>query len=142
MVDPADTARLDLADDSSERAPLNSGDTAEFGPYFLSGAGDSRPAEIQMHRFAEGIIRFYRARTILGRGADDLLAGLAWSYLERLEPAQLPAVARPAFFDLGYFMRVQTLSKDFDHDGFRRRVLDVATIIDGFLDDIFTRANP
>jgi hypothetical protein len=140
IVDPADTARLDLAGDPNDYAPPSSGDTADFGPDFLRGGADSRPAEFQIHRFAEGIIRFYRARTILSRGADDALAGLAWSYLDRLEPDQLPAVARPAFFDLGYFVRLQTLGMEFDHEGFRRRVLDVATILDGFLDDFFLRA--
>lgn len=138
-VDPGDTARLDLAGDPIERSPPSTGDTADFGPHFLYGTADSRPAEIQIHRFAEGIIRCYRARTILSRGANEELTGLAWSYLEHLEPAQLPGIARPAFFDLVYFIRLQPQRMEFDHDGFRRRVLDVATIIDGFLDDIFTR---
>ena len=138
-IDPGDTARLNLSGAPIEHHAPAAGDTAAFGPNFLADAPDRRPAELQILRFAEGIIRFYRARTILGRGAGDELTGLAWSYLEHLEPAQLPGIARPAFFDLAYFIRLQMTRTDFDHAGFRRRVLDVAVIIDGFLDDIFIR---
>jgi hypothetical protein len=137
--DPGDTARLDLTGAAIEHGAPVAGDTVDFGPTYLFDAPDGRPAEFQIHKFAEGIIRVYRARTILGRGAGDELTGLAWSYLEHIEPAQLPGIARPAFFDLAYFMRLQTHRLEFDHDSFRRRVQDVAVIIDGFLDDIFGR---
>ncbi len=138
-VDPGDTARLDLAEPDPEVGSLSSGDTANLGPGYLSDPPDFQAPELQVRRFAEGIIRFYRARTILARGANEELSGLAWTYLQHVEPGQIPGVARPAFFDLTYFMRVQSPEREFDHAGFRRRVLDVALIIDGYLDDIFIR---
>jgi hypothetical protein len=140
-ADTGDTARLNLAGTPTERRPPSPDDTTDLGTDFLADAPDTRQVELEIRRFAEGIIRFYRARTILARGMSDELSGLAWSYLEQLDPGEVPGVARPAFFDLVYFMRLQTLGDGFDHPGFRRRVLDVAMTLDGFLDDIFARAD-
>jgi hypothetical protein len=136
-VDPGDTARLNLAGDTAEPESTSTSDTADFGPGYPGDPPETGGRKVQVRRFAEGIIRFYRARTILGRGGSDELSWLAWSYVVHLEPADIPAVARPAFFDLAYFMRVQALEGAFDNDGFRTRILDVAVIMDGFLDDIF-----
>lgn len=138
-VDPGDTARLNLAGDTPEPGSRSTSDTADFGPGYSSDPTEVQSRELQIRRFAEGIIRFYRARTILGRGGSDELSSLAWSYVAHLEPADVPAVARPAFFDLAYFMRLQSLEGAFDNDGFRRRIVDVAVIMDGFLDDLFMR---
>jgi hypothetical protein len=138
-ADLGDTASLDLTGPPIDIEALSTGDTSDFGPDALKDPSGRPSAVAQFRKFTEGIVRFYRARAILSRGAGSELSGLAWSYLEQLEPAQVPGVARPAFFDLAYFMRVQLLERDFDHAGFRRRVLDVAVIMDGFLDDIFLR---
>jgi hypothetical protein len=139
IVDIGDTARLDLAEAAQDHGAQSTGDTANLGPGYLSDPPEFGAPELQVRKFAEGIIRFYRARTILNRGASAELTGLAWSYLEHLEPGQLPGVARPAFFDLVYFMRLQLPESSFDHAGFRTRIFDVALIIDGFLDDIYLR---
>lgn len=139
-VDSGDTSPLDLTADPEESGSSSADDALARGPGMFAESPGSRPVEFQIHRFAEGIIRFYRARAILSRGSRDELTGLAWSYLEHLEPAQVPGIARPAFFDLAYFMQLQLRQDSFDHAGFRRRVLDVTVIIDGFLDDILLRA--
>ena len=74
-------------------------------------------------------------RTVTERASSGrLLSGSG-----RPNSSTRPAVARPAFFDLAYFMRLQSLEGAFDNDGFRRRIVDVAVIMDGFLDDLFMR---
>ena len=138
QIDPSDTARFDLAGAPIETRPPSLEDTTDLN--VLADPGERQPNEPEIQRFADGILRFYRARSILSRGVADELSGLAWSYLSRLEPAQLPGVARPAFFELAYFVRLQRPETTFDHAGFRLRVLDVAVIIDGYLDDTFRRA--
>ena len=135
QIDPSDTARLNLAGTPIETRPASLDDTTDLN--FLADPGEPQPRELELQQFAGAILRFYRARSILSRGVADELSGLAWSYLSRLEPVQLPGVARPAFFELAYFVRLQTSAKTFDHAGFRLRVLDVAVIIDGVLDDRF-----
>jgi len=84
------------------------------------------------HPYAEGIIRFYRARTVLeGRGAEDTRR--AWRYLEQVSPHDLPASARWHYLDLVYFMR-ETEIDHIDAGEFRARVRAIAQLIDGFVD--------
>jgi len=90
----------------------------------------------QVHAFAQGIIRFYRARSILQNARDVASCQRAWRYLERLEPDELPETARAPFFELTYCLRSQSRKRAFESGEFPRRVFDVARLIDGFVDDL------
>jgi len=139
-VDTSDTARLRLEAAAARRETPTPEDTADLGDDFLAAEQGSAAPDVQLRAYAEAILRFYRARTILDRDQSEASIDRAWAYLEMLEPSQVPAVARPAFFELAYFAQLQAQPEGFDHAGFRRRVQDVAIIIDGFLDGIFTNA--
>lgn len=90
----------------------------------------------QTHRFAQGIIRFYRARSILRN--DPGLAGCrrAWGYLKRLGPSDLPPESRHLFLELVYCLGRQTTAEAFESPEFRELVLSVAEAIDTFVDQI------
>jgi hypothetical protein len=83
------------------------------------------------HPYAEGIIRFYRARTILDSSTDP---DRAWRYLEQLLPNDLPASSRWQFLNLVYFMQQDDRDKAARHEEFRERVLTIASLIDNFVD--------
>jgi len=85
------------------------------------------------HEYAEGIIRFYRARTILDGNREIRDSLRAWGYLEPLSPHDLPASARWHFLDLVYFMR-QSGSEAFDEQEFSERVRTIAKLIDNVVD--------
>ena len=91
-------------------------------------------AEATAESFSEGIIRFYRARTILDRGGTDADCELAWTYLRDLEPEHLPPDARSAFGKLVGLMFRQALEDEPDYAVFRRSVLHIAAIVDAFID--------
>lgn len=138
--DTGDTDRLHLAEASADEAAADAReDTADLSDAFEDEAAAAASADELAERYSEGIIRFYRARTILSRGADSDVCDLAWSYLKPLEPHHLPPVARPAFFALAYFMYGQAMHDDLDHEEFSAHVLDIAGIIDRYLDDIEPR---
>lgn len=92
----------------------------------------SRPA----HPFAQGIIRFYRARTLLLDEQTESRCRHAWGYLSRLRPHDLPPSVRRDFFELVYFMHEQTGRPRFEAEVFVSRVLSIASTIDGFVDEI------
>lgn len=60
-------------------------------------------------RYAEGILRFFRARLALAQSRNDDACALAWSYLQAVDPEQVPPDARPAFCDLTRLMYWQTM---------------------------------
>ena len=88
----------------------------------------------RVHPYAQGIVRFYRARTILdiGRGASG--ADLAWCYLKTLSPHDLPASTRWHFIELVYFRQHIANGSDSAAAEFRKRVLDIVELIDAFVD--------
>jgi hypothetical protein len=126
--DPSDTSRLHL------REPLE--DTANLRDGLETDPESGQASATDANRYADGIIRFYRARTILTRGARPAECQLAWTYLSRLEPRHLPPGARPAFFALVHFMHGQTFDDSLSCADFKRQVFGIATIIDGLLDDL------
>jgi hypothetical protein len=87
-------------------------------------------------RYASGIIRCYRARTILERVGGDSDWAEAWSHLTPLEPHHVPPRARPTFFELTYLMHAQSKECRPEPLQFRDHVLKIAGIIDDFLDDL------
>lgn len=126
QLDPADTAKL--------RIVRSVDDTANFGTTSLTAYTTAADSDQLAERYSEGIIRFYRARTILGRSEGSSACELAWTYLKMLEPHHLPPPARPGFFELAYFMYGQALGEGLDHSRFRTHVLGIADDIDSFLD--------
>lgn len=91
-----------------------------------------------VHPYAAGIIRFYRARTIVDGSPDDVDPDRAWSYLENLTPHDLPASARWHFLDLVYFMHQQSNRTSFDCHSFQSRIHMIAGLIDDFVDGLDT----
>lgn len=129
-----DTADLPINGDSSSNVyPLYSDDTARMR---LAAAARAKRDKRGMHPFAEGIIRFYRARTLLEGDAYDTRATRAWRYLDRLSPHHLPPETLQAFFELTYFVREQEGGGDFDADQFRIRVRSIAEQLDSFVDEL------
>lgn len=124
QVDPNDTARL--RGDLQERAQEPEG---------LSGG---------VHPYAQGIIRYYRARSLLRAAADaggatreDALR--AWSYLARIEPRSLPRRIRRSHLELVYLVHALDLrgSETADAGRFVAKVHEVAEMIDEIIDEIF-----
>ena len=96
----------------------------------------------EVHPYAEGIIRFYRARTILGdRAAGAAGADVAWPYLEKLSPHELPASTRWHFIELVYFMQHVASGSEGTAAEFRKRVLAIADLIDAFVELMNSRAD-
>jgi hypothetical protein len=88
----------------------------------------------QPHPYAQGIIRFYRARTILLVERHEGRHAKAWTYLSRLRPHDLPKSVRRDFFELVYFMHEQAGRPQFESEAFSSRVLAIAGRIDEFVD--------
>lgn len=126
----------DLSDTSRFRRHEPLDDTASLEDGLQTEDASGPDSDADANRYAEGIIRFYRARTILSRGGEPADCQLAWNYLSPLEPNHLPPVARPAFFALVYFMYGQTLADAMSCADFCIQVADIATIIDDFLDNL------
>jgi len=89
-----------------------------------------------VHPYAEGIIRFFRARTILARESDRQRNECAWHILEKLQPHKLPPVVRLLFLELVYFIQNQTPREKLESFEFCVRVLAIARKLDEFMDDI------
>jgi hypothetical protein len=113
----SDTNKIDLA----QPAATEAGWTATNAP----------------HPFASGIIRFYRARTILHQDSDR--GQQAWRYLEPLMPADLPPSARKEFIDLVCFMQEQKTAGRLDIKAFGRKIRSIAAHIDCFVDELAAR---
>jgi hypothetical protein len=109
-------------------------------------AGHRRtPPRSKHHPFAEGVIRFYRARTLLagetGRDEVSLRRALrARAYLEPVEPRDLPPIARGAYLDLIYLIHEIELDRSptADPGPFVRKVLEIALLIDEFVDELLS----
>ena len=86
------------------------------------------------HAYAEGIIRFYRARTILDSREGQRPADRAWRYIENLSPHDLPVSARWHFLEVVWFMQQHAGEDDERDDEFRERVLSIASLIDNYVD--------
>lgn len=91
-------------------------------------------------RYAEGILRFFRARLALAQSRNDDACALAWSYLQAVDPEQVPPDARPAFCDLTRLMYWQTIADSFDCAEFREQMAAIASRIDRFLDSLDAEA--
>jgi hypothetical protein len=89
-----------------------------------------------MHPFAEGIIRFFRARTILEGTPGSGRWQRAWRYLERVEPHYLPPATRKAFFELTYLMQQQVGGDGFDSAQFLAGVRAIAAELDTFVEHL------
>lgn len=109
-------------------------DTARFDKGFGGEPVDEWVPYKRVHPYAEGVIRFYRARTIVTCDSDPKAGERAWKYLEPLTPHDLPSHVRPQFFELAFFVSSQTDSIDSRLVAFRRRVLEIAARIDEFMD--------
>jgi hypothetical protein len=130
-----DTANLPSAGARSSTVyPLRADDTARM--QVSTTARDYREKG-GMHPFAEGIIRFYRARTILEGDLNEAARwNRAWRYLEKLSPHDLPPMTRKAFFELTYFMQEQEGHEPFQAEQFRSRVRSIANRLDGYVDEL------
>jgi hypothetical protein len=91
------------------------------------------PTNGNVHEYAEGIIRFYRARSILDAARAGDGARRAWRYLEPLCPHDLPTSTRWHFLHLVYFMQ-QTDTQEHDEDEFADRVRTIGALIDQYVD--------
>jgi hypothetical protein len=91
------------------------------------------------HPYAEGIIRFYRARTILDNDRPDRCWSRAWRYLNRLGPRDLPSSARREFLELVYFMQEQAGRADFAAEDFCGSIRSIAQLIDTYVDELNQR---
>jgi hypothetical protein len=118
---------------SSNVYPLRADDTARM--QMAASARDYRENGGK-HPFAEGIIRFYRARTILEGDINGSRWKRAWRYLEKLSPHDLPPKVRKQFFELTYFIQEQEGLDGFDADQFHNRVRSIASQLDGFVDEL------
>jgi len=129
-----DTADLPIAGvHPNTVVPLSLDDTARMR--WLTSARNYREHG-GMHPFAEGIIRFFRARTILEGELADGRWQRAWKYLERLSPHDLPPASRRDFFELTYFVQQQRNSASFDREQFRSCVRAIAGELDTFVDQL------
>jgi len=129
-----DTANLRTDSElPSDPAPLRLDDTARMRQF--ASARNYREHG-GMHPFAEGIIRFFRARTILDGKPENGRWRRAWRYLERVEPHDLPPATRKAYFELTYFMQQQDRDRDFDSTQFRASVHSIAAELDTFVEHL------
>lgn len=130
-----DTANLRDTSDTTSQLATSSTTGAQHG-----GERDARDRAglngSTAHPYAEGIIRFYRARTILDNDRPDRSWSRAWRYLNRLEPHDLPSATRRHFLELVYFMQEQTGGADFAAEDFCERVRSIAQLIDGYVDEL------
>lgn len=139
-LDFATTARQPFTEDYASAPPcLATDDTADFVRAVHGDLTGEVIAQDQVHPYAEGVIRFYRARTILTRDSGQQRYGRAWFYLARLRPHDLPPAARRPFFELVYFMQEQTHRELFHSVEFRWRILKIAEEIDRFMEDFDRR---
>ena len=124
---------LRIATDTVTAAPARLlEDTEEFDVASL----DERSAEIDLaQRYASGIVRFHRARTLLEKHDDTTSWQLVWPIIEELSPRDLPPAARLGFFKLTYFMQGELRKETLDVGSFRSQVLEIAGQIDRFLDE-------
>lgn len=97
---------------------------------------DDRTGAWQVHAYAQGIIRFYRARSILEKDLNAASCRRAWRYLDRLQPNDLPGAARSAFFELTYLVRSQPRLRAFESGEFPTRVFEITGLIDDFVDEL------
>lgn len=111
-------------------------ETARFDEGFGSEPVEDWVPYKQLHPYAEGVIRFYRARTIVLCEEDPKAGERAWNYLEPLMPHNLPPHVRALFFELAYFVNSCPGTDDSRFAGFRRRVIDIAVRIDEFMDEL------
>jgi hypothetical protein len=129
-----DTASLPIDNTRSSNVyPLRSDDTARMR---MEATGRDYREHGGMHPFAESIIRFFRARTILEGELADGRWQRAWKYLERLSPHDLPPASRRDFFELTYFVQQQRDSGAFDREQFRFCVRAIASQLDTFVDQL------
>jgi hypothetical protein len=130
-----DTANLRDTSDTTSQLATSSATSAQHG-----GRRDTRDCvglnSSTAHPYAEGIIRFYRARTILDNDRPDRSWGRAWRYLNRLEPQDLPSATRRHFLELVYFMQEQTGDATFAAEDFCQRVRSIAQHIDSYVDEL------
>ena len=115
-------------------------ETARFDRGLGSETVDDWVPYKRVHPYAEGVIRFYRARTIVTCDSDPIAGERAWKYLDPLSPHDLPPHVRPLFFELAFFVNSSPEPLDSRLIAFRRRVLEIASSIDRFMDEL--DANP
>ena len=90
------------------------------------------------HSYAEGIIRFYRARQILRSGCPAENMRRAWRYLAPLSPHEMPVATRRRFLELVYCMQ-QSDSIVLRPTQFAHMVRAIAVQIDGYVDRLNAR---
>jgi hypothetical protein len=127
-----DTANLSCHLASGTQASAALDDTDRL---WVDASGKNRAqAADGRHAYAEGIIRFYRARTIIHSGEGRQPAARAWRYIKNLSPHDLPASARWHFLEIVWFMQQHAGADDRRDDEFRERVLSIANLIDNYVD--------
>ena len=134
-----DTAKLDASHyPLDEERATSVDDTARIRDAFRSALIRQPAISRRSHPFAHGVIRFYRARTLLATGHDDEAAIRAWLYLAPLAPSNLPSSVRHLFLELIYIVN-QSDDGAAAHvrvDEFRALVIKIADRIDAFVDDV------
>jgi hypothetical protein len=135
LIDIDDTGKLPILRERVRFVePAEDSDTDEFDLSRPTASDDKWTERSTPHPYAGGIIRFYRARTILHQ--DRERGRQAWRYLEPLMPADLPPSARKEFIDLVYFVQEQNTAGTLDIKEFGRRVRSIAAHIDCFVDEL------
>ena len=134
-----DTAKLEASHsplDELRAAAVD--DTVRIRDAFRSALIRQPAISRKSHPFAHGVIRFYRARTLLAAGQDDDTAIRAWRYLAPLAPSNLPASVRHLFLELIYIVNQSddAAVPRARVDNFRALVIKIADRIDAFVDDI------
>lgn len=134
-----DTANLRSDDGSSVTGHDRSEDTDRLAVWLTRATALPEAPRDQAHPYAEGIIRFYRARTIVDSERSERSWRRAWRYLDSLSPRDLPPAARRRFLELVYFMKEQGSGDAFAAHDFRLRVRLIAELIDNFVDELNDR---
>jgi hypothetical protein len=127
--DLTDTVELPVLGEEERASTPDDTDEFELG-------GPDASARMKAHLFADGVIRFYRARTILLVDRDPQKFDRAWRYLSRLLPQDLPPVSRQPFFDLVYLMQEHSGQATSIPYKFSQKILEIADLIDAFVDEI------
>lgn len=141
--DPEDTDELPTG--GRRARPAEHDDTAKLRIDLESGRTNDA-SKVGLHPYVEGIVRFYRARSVLiDAGSGPVArkdAERAWRYLARVGLRHLPHHMTSAHLELIYLVHTLHLDKadsdnHIDPEPFVRHVLDMARMIDDFVDRVF-----